>query len=100
MDWKRIMNKKRMKADGAAEREEIQQCLTQLPLELNFRLLLQTEVFSQEILWVESVTVTSYQPTPVKKQFQETDSLSGWMWNHLTEMLGKSIFLRNKKERR
>lgn len=94
MDWKRIMNKRLKKKDRAEKQttytvdvkdnktawEEVQRFLTQLLPEINLRLLLETEPAEEKtlqieqekiflpparLLWVESVTVTSYQSVPV-----------------------------------
>lgn len=80
MDWKRIMNKRPGKAgknraeaeqpslmDRTAE-EEIREFFTGLIPEMNLRLLLdmKTEAaddsFPERLLWVESITLTDYEP--------------------------------------
>ncbi len=66
MDWRRITNRRRKRADRT-EREEagtkdsLEQYLHRLLPELNLRLLLETEDSCHSVLWVESVSVTAYQ---------------------------------------
>lgn len=111
MDWKRIMNKRHEKADEkkaetvnrekAKEevvKEEIEQFSTNLLPEINLRLFLDMETkaacFPLRLLWVEAVTVRTYQPPPSKEQSQ--DPGINRIWKRLMGTLADIVPLRNK----
>lgn len=102
MDWKKIMNRTAKFQEDSAVCEEVQQYLAQLVPQLNFRLLMETDLSSRSFLWVEAVTVTEYQSAPAADACASgTESLPGRIWNRLMGMLGRARSLKKyKKERR
>lgn len=78
MDWKRIMNREKRWKETAGDssvqtdlphvtEEEIKEYLAGLLGEWNFRLLTEADALADQILWVESASVTAYQPSPEKE---------------------------------
>lgn len=80
MDWKRIMNKK--KRQQVMTEEEITRYLTCLIPEWNLRLLTDTDISANVVLWVESVTVTAYQSAPEAKLFEKLN-----LWKRFARFL-------------
>lgn len=71
-------------AEPVVTEEEIKQYLASLLTEWNFRLLTDTEISTNMVLWVESVIVTAYQSNPETKSFGKPE-----FWNLLKCLLGK-----------
>lgn len=91
MVWKRIMNKRqssenvyedkkgKTSEESVQGKEKLQAFLTEMVMEWNLRLFLETEnnvetdeneifaFYPQSVLWVEEVTVTSYDACPDRK---------------------------------
>lgn len=99
MGWKKTMNKKRRQAgkkeecarqsadafQKEEEKDKLQQYLTELLPEWNLRLLMETELSAETVLWVESVTVTAYHSVP---EAEEAKKKSGF-WRWLAHLLGR-----------
>lgn len=111
MDWKKIMNKRHGKADEKkaetvnkekakeeAVKEEIEQFFTKLLPEINLRLFLDMETmavfFPLRLLWVEAVSVKTYQPPLLKEQSQKPGI--NRIWKRLMGTLTNIVPLRNK----
>lgn len=95
MVWKKIMNRKQWQTDMAEKTpgqaaDELQQYLVQLLPEWNLRLLAESKFLTEEILWVESVTVTAYHSAPAK----ESSGKPGRIGKYLMGMLGQARSLK------
>lgn len=96
------MNKKAETETDMAAWEETGRLLNELVPELNLRLLLETEP-STRLLWVDSITVTAYEPAPViecpksrsfAKTFIKGDGPAGRIWKRLIGMSDKPRFFK------
>ncbi len=67
MGWKKIMNREKKEIPVAEQEQYLSQYLTKLLPKLNMQLFLDMDVSDSSCLWVESVTVTSYQNAPAKE---------------------------------
>lgn len=99
MGWNRTMNKDDPQKDVTV-REEMEQYLAGLLTELNFRLLMETDVKTGDSLWVESVEVTDIRRAKKgagRKKKGSPGTLFGRLWNGLSGIRDRIRFLKYKK---